>query len=253
MQLEKTRELIRCPRCMPYRDDVDAQRTRLREVERELAELDVRLRELDDLADRRRALGAEAARLRQLLHLGPPSRRARSWHVMVVAAAGLAVSAGAVIAMVMITHPSSPPPPVAAPQPARPIQRAVHPVASPAALPRSVADSDCVNALAHPDAASETVLRACAASRHLGRCQLNDASTCTTCVCREYVGLDGACGARGCGEPLNGTGCAGAGFYRGVNNGVDWKCGTGDEAACMLRRMAEWGYCSGQETAHGSR
>ena len=167
---------------------------------------------------------------------------------MVVAAVGIAAVTGGVIAMTII-HPSSP---VAAPPLARPIQQPPHPAATPG-VTASVADSDCAAALAHPDGASDTVLRACAASRQLGRCQLHDASTCTSCVCREYVGLDGACDARGCGEPLNGTGCAGAGFYRGVNHGVDWKCATGDEAACMLRRMVEWGYCSGQEAKRGSR
>ena len=99
-----------------------------------------------------------------------------------------------------------------------------------------VSPADCTGERA---TASDAVLRSCAKLGLLGRCHLYVAGP--GLACQHYVGVDGLCGPTGCEAPLSGTGCADRGFYR---SRPEWRCSDGDEAACMLRRLVEWGACA---------
>lgn len=108
-----------------------------------------------------------------------------------------------------------------------------------------VTQADCDAAYADPTNAADEVLYACAGACRLGVCYVWDATACTTCACDAYVRSDEVCGPAGdCGEPLNGTGCLGLGFY----GAMPWRCPTDtlvSEGACMLRHLFVSAACDG--------
>jgi len=172
----------------------------------------------------------------------PPSRRRRA---ILVFLAGIAMTAGiTAVGMVMLIRNQSAP--AAAPTttirmaPAQVVQ-AVKVADPPAPIGSDVDPSvSCAEVRANATP-TDHELRVCAARGELGRCHLYGTESCPQCACRHYVGVDGLCGKEGCGAPLSGTGCADGGFYA---RRPEWKCATGDEAACMLRRLTEWQLCA---------
>jgi hypothetical protein len=101
----------------------------------------------------------------------------------------------------------------------------------------------CDDVLEAPWQASDDRVLTCGAEEGLGPCRVQGG--CQTCACEHYVKVAGLCDSVvSCDYPLNGTGCS-SGYYAGDHDGVLWDC-PGDsrtQAACMLRRLIEWGYC----------
>ena len=112
-------------------------------------------------------------------------------------------------------------------------------------LPADVTEEQCAAAARSLGAAPDDVVYACGAACMLGACIIWNAEACPTCACDAYVRSDEVCGPAGdCGEPLNGTGCLGLGFY----GAMPWRCPTDTliaEGACMLRYLDMSGVCDG--------
>lgn len=106
-------------------------------------------------------------------------------------------------------------------------------------------EANCNEVFRNPHAFSDAVVVACGHAHQLGECVAT--GTCETCACSDYIKVTTQCDAHGmCTAPLSGTGCVDGRYYSGTHEGIVWNCNQPTSegvAACMLRRLIDWGQC----------